>query len=166
MIFWTIVGLGVLFTIIVTVTSSYDFSDYIIIPIGGVIATALVLLCTYLPGCWWADQYSEVEYTSTANLEAMQMGEQTRGTAFLGSGYVNETNSYTYFYENENGNLQSGRIDADEAEIVQSDTETPRIETHHWQMPWWWGPMDMVDTYTVYVPEGSIKPLINLDLPK
>jgi hypothetical protein len=95
------------------------------------------------------------------------MGDNINGHFFLGSGYVSDENVYSFYVKSGNG-YYSDQIYAADAFIVET-TDEPRIEvykdyTKSWVLPKW------IDTasvhYVVYVPPGSIKPLVNMDLPK
>ena len=172
MIFWILLAICVIVALCCAaggVDEAFEWYGAIGLGIGGFVlggaVSAFVAGLVYVPLAYWADNYAHINGSDSVNLKAIKMGSQTTGNFFLGSGVVDGENVYTYYYVNDNGNYQSGRLDADDAEVVESDTETPRIVTHHWKMPWWYGPMDMTETYTIYVPENSIVSNYNLDLP-
>lgn len=174
MIFWILLVFGVVATLVGTfflVDEMFDSTVGRIIGapfvfIGGGFVVGFFLAMVYFPLGFWAGNYAYHDSDTSSDLRAINMGDQTTGRFFLGSGVINGENVYTYFYVNKGGNAQSGRIDADSAEVVESDTEDPRIVTHNWRMPWWYGPFDLGETYTIYVPEGSITSTYNLDLPE
>lgn len=177
MLFWILLAFTIVGTFYVTFAMVWGDELMAETLIGKILCTPMVFIMggfmiafiaalVYVPLAFWADKYAEQNRTDTSQLQAIKMGEGIGGRFFLGSGVINEENVYTYYYKNENGNFQSGRIDADSAEIVEDNDETPRIETHHYKMPWWFGPMDMEEEYTIYVPEGSIKPLVDMELPQ
>ncbi|MCW2785220.1 MAG: hypothetical protein JWP74_1737 [Marmoricola sp.] len=124
---------------------------------------------TFLP----AKKHPDFSRDTTEVLQALQMGESTNGRIFLGSGVINEQNTFTYYRKNPDGSYQSGRILADYAVIVESNTETPRIVTQHWYWSRWIMPNFVNDglalggkSWVIYVPVGSVRPLINTDLPR
>jgi len=166
MIFWLLVGIAAIAVIWFTVLFMMD-EGLIGIFVGflGAVLAGFLIFVTYIPAGFYFDKYSEHDYSSDWDLKALKMGDQTTGNFFLGSGVIEGENVYTFYYVNENGNYQSGRIDADRTEVVESDTETPHIVKHYWKMPWWWGPMDMENTWTVYVPVGSVVSTYEMSLP-
>lgn len=102
----------------------------------------------------------------TVELHVINMGDGINGRFFLGSGRVDESNVYTYYARMDEG-FRSGRIEADDALVIEDSSETPRIEIYRESFSWWISPVGYLDeNYVVYVPEGSIKPMIDMDLPE
>lgn len=176
MIFWillTFVVIGTIYATFCFVTDEYGLDT----TLGKIIATPIaLLLCgatgvflagiVYVPLGFWADQWSHESDTTSQNLQAIQMGTGTEGLFYLGSGYIRDENVYSFYAKDPDGSYHSERIDADNATIIEDDSVEPHVITHHYDMPWWFGPMDLTETYTIYVPTGSVKPMVNLDLPK
>jgi len=100
-------------------------------------------------------------------LEAINMGEEIQGRFFLGSGYVNGEATYTYYYHSDGG-LRVGEVNADEVLVVQTDEGNPRIEQTAERVPFWIDFTRSEQDYqtTIYVPEGSIAPVIDMELPE
>lgn len=99
-------------------------------------------------------------------LSTLQDGSQTTGSFFLGSGYVDGEQVFSY-YEKRGGAFYLDSIDADHAKVVESN-ETPRVE-HTCKKSdniWFsvftgkcWNNWD----YTFYVPKGSVATNYTLD---
>lgn len=103
--------------------------------------------------------------TTTNNLTTLQDGSQTTGTFFLGSGYVDGKQVFSY-YEKRGGAYYLESIDAEHAKVVESSGQ-PRVEhtcdqtTSVWISVFstCWNNYD----YTFYVPKGSVVTNYTLD---
>jgi hypothetical protein len=126
---------------------------------------SLVGAIIYLP---ISDSVTLVQEDHTRDLQAINMGDNLQGHFFLGSGYVNDEQIYS-FYVKSDGGYYPDQVDADKVFIVE-DSGTPRIVEHDFYTPDWLNPWhekhERKTTYTIYVPPGSIKPIVNMDLPK
>jgi len=181
MLFVILAIAGVVITLIVACIGADDLSDttpgfilsaFVGFIIIGFFSSLIVIGLTalaFIP----AERHADTSKDSTEILQAIQMGDGVQGQFFLGSGYISEENVYTYYARNPDGSFQSGRISADSAVVIESATETPRIVTHHYYWSRWIMPHSVNDgldfggeTYTVYVPKGSVKPLVDMSLPK
>lgn len=103
----------------------------------------------------------------TFYLQAINMGDTTSGRFFLGSGYIGESNVYS-FYVKSNGGFYASQVDADNTFIIEEAGE-PRLETYRdcvkeWALPRWFDECN--ERYVIHVPPGSIKPMVNMDLPE
>ena len=145
-------------------TLTYLFGIPMVVLVTGIIMFGVTAL-TFIP----ASTHQVDSKDTSEYLQAIRMDNATGGTFFLGSGVIDEDNVFTYYAKNKNGSFHSGRIYADYADIIESDTERPRIVTHHWYFSRWIIPFGVQDgfdinrySYTVYVPKGSIKPITDL----
>jgi len=106
----------------------------------------------------------------TIQLQAISTDTAVQGSFFLGTGYVDEELVYYYYAENSDGSFYPDSISGSDTTIVET-SEKPRIEVTDVTFPGWIIPdLDgdfnvYTHKYTVFVPEGSIKPMVNMDLP-
>lgn len=102
---------------------------------------------------------------TSKGLSALQDGSQTRGSFFLGSGFVDGQQVFSY-YEKRGGAFYLKTTLARDAKVVESDG-TPRVEhscrqtTNIWISVFTkcWNNWD----YTFYVPKGSVVTNYTLD---
>lgn len=100
---------------------------------------------------------SHWEAVDTQNIVNITDDSNIHGAFFLFAGYVNEDPVFK-FYTEDNGNYRLEWEYADYVTIRQ-DSSQPRIITYTKVADWEWaGVMGFNDyTYTIHVPEGSIK---------
>lgn len=107
-----------------------------------------------------------IEPSGSWDLRAISMGKNVQGQFFLGSGYIEGKAAYTYYYRSGDG-LRVGDVWAEDVLVIEDSTQTPRIEENAEVLPWWIVPGYEWDyNYVIYIPEGSIQPMIDMDLPK
>jgi hypothetical protein len=144
---------------------------FLAIPLGALILAMVgfgTLAISFLP----AHRSIDHSHDSSCELQAIQMGQGVSGRFYLGSGVINDENVFTYYCKTGENHYQSGRVQADYADVIESDTQTPRLIEHRYYWPWWVMPQWLTDgidmggtSWTIYVPKGSIKPMVDMSLP-
>lgn len=144
------------------------FSIIITILVSGLISFILSVIFSICYLKWTDVEYEyKYEYLEIVNLQDNSL---TSGSFFLGSGSINETPYYIYYYKTEDCFYKMGKTNANNAKIKITDG-TPRkvirkkfivaknfIERNFVVIP-------PKESKTVYfeVPPGSIKEIYNLD---
>lgn len=143
------------------------FLGFVLTQLAGLAAAWLcVLVSLFVATCVAKTEWVPVE---TTNISALNDSASTYGRFFLGSGYVNEELQYYFIKETEKGKI-AGSIDADNAYIIESNTETPRIERWEERIAddiWLWFTISKelgVSEYRIYIPENSVTTDFNIDL--
>lgn len=107
----------------------------------------------------------------TYNLVALQDGNSTGGSFFLGTGYIDDKQQFSYYQEN-NGQYRLKSVDAENAIIIQGNGKPRVVKSCSLDAvapiifyPFFQG--DRYDcstkTYEFHVPPGSIKSNYTLD---
>ena len=104
---------------------------------------------------------------TTYNLECLQDNGATKGKFYLGSGQIDGSMKYVFYYE-ENGFYQLHQVDYYKAKIKYSD-ENAKAEKYD-EVPckkafinYFAIDVDFQQYYIIYVPKGTIKQNYNLD---
>lgn len=112
---------------------------------------------------------TEPVVTDTVPIYAMSDTMGVEGSFFLGSGNVDSEMKYIYAQETEKG-ITIKTVDADNAYIKYIDEgEDPyikKIEYHHESgfVEWLFAPAALHHETFIYVPEGTVKNVYNVDL--
>lgn len=112
--------------------------------------------------------------STTDELQAISLSRDTEGSFFLGTGYIDGVLEYYYYAKNDDGSYRLETVMAENATIIESNSETPSVTEIDLVFTDWiypsTGPLSGMRTwdhrYVITVPEGSVKPNINMDLPK
>lgn len=167
----TIVAIVLCVVICVQEGCPFDFSGWAAALVMFFAATALAgtLLCCasrIIAGC-----VAETEWTlsETREIAALNDTASVSGQFFLSSGQVEDEMKYYFVEKTEKGKVVNS-IGAKKAYIIESNTETPRIEK--WGKRWtsdvvfWFtataGPGAC--EYKIYIPENSVTTNFNVDL--
>jgi len=180
MIFYIVVGLVFLGWLVICYKLIWrdSFSDgveKVILPLLFAILAAclagLLGLVLLIPAHIVGDHYKE---SWRVDLQQISMGSKTQGSFFLGSGYVDGVLTYNYYVKNNDGSFYADSVPAYMVSVVESD-ETPHMQryTKNWSdkifptnfLGTGWDLTDYDHWYVIYVPKGSIKQNINMDLP-
>lgn len=99
---------------------------------------------------------------------ALQDGASSAGRFFLGAGHTDDKVKYYYLEETEQGK-HIASVDARNSYIIESNSETPRIETYKYEWKnkgWKW--LALISppgrTIKIYIPENSVTTDFNVDL--
>lgn len=129
---------------------------------------ALIGLFVWLIG-YAAITPTEPVVTDTVPIYAMSDTMGVEGSFFLGSGNIDSEMKYVYAQETEKG-ITIKTVDADNAYIKYIDEgEDPyieKIEYHHESgfVEWLFSPAVLYHETFIYVPEGTVKNVYNVDL--
>lgn len=137
----------------------------LVLPAGtfivGLLSTLIITLVGFV---WWVPM--DYRPTETRDLQAITMNGSVHGSFFLGTGTVDDEQSYIFYYKT-NGGFRTDSVPADNVLIVE-DNSNPRVITITSFFPSWlmYGPFrEWDDSYEIHVPSGSVKPMINMNLP-
>lgn len=134
-------------------------------PISFVASTSMI---GFIIGFIMATPFSEewVKRTEVVKLELLKDNSSMSGNFFLGHGYIEGTMKYTYYVRKNNG-FKLEQIDASSA-LIKYTKDEPRIETTSYTIEEFW--QFGIDIFppkekeiVIFVPEGSIKSVYNLD---
>lgn len=129
--------------------------------IGGILSTLMLILVGFI---WWVP--FDYHPSETRDLQAIKMNDNLRGSFFLGTGSIDGNPSYIFYYKT-GGGYRTDKVQADNVLIIEDNT-TPRIVKITESLPSWlvFGPLkDWDHSYEIHVPSGSVKPMINMNLP-
>lgn len=139
------------------------FQFVIAVLISGLVAVTL-WLCSSV-----AFSFAEFDYnlTKTKEIVALNDSSAISGRFYLGSGRADEKMKYYFVEETEKGK-HIDDVYADNAYIIESNNETPRVEVcapgfkNDW-MYWFAFPM-AENEYRIYIPENSITTEFDINL--
>lgn len=101
--------------------------------------------------------------TKVYTLTALETGNQTSGTFFLGSGRLDGTPVFSYLYQDKNGGYRLDTKRASNSVVYEDDSEKPRLEIDVYTTtpnPWIAPFLPLGETNKgenkFYVPEGSV----------
>lgn len=133
-----------------------------------------MLICVFI--MWIVGNFLPVKKVPADSTKIYAMNDQfgNKGSFFLGCGTLEQGAYYFYYYQTEGG-FKMGKINADNALIVESDTEVPRIQyfknefvnkdNEFWGTPPGNGECNcQIKEVTIYVPKNSVKQNISFDL--
>ena len=141
-----------------------DFDPFVIIPLVG-ISIVSVFIFGELGGTLPS---KEGLVQNIYELVALADTSQMSGKVFLGTGSIDETQYYIYYYR-ESGSIRQGKVPVESTEIFEwSETDKGKLEEVPLKFKSNWEYLitfPSFDTqYRIYVPEGSITNSFNLDL--
>lgn len=160
-----------IFAIVGTIWYSIDFwfdGEAILIGIANGMIGVLVGLFVWLIGCAVITP-TEPVVTDTLPIYAMSDTMGVEGSFFLGCGDVDSEMKYVYAEETDKG-IKIKTLDADNAYIKYiNEGEEPyieKIEYHHKSgfVEWLFTPYILHNETFIYVPEGTVKNVYNVDL--
>lgn len=98
-------------------------------------------------------------------LHELKDGSTTGGSLFLGSGSLHSEQVFTYYKQVGPGRYELDSVPADQTQVIESNTEQPRLEEWPEYGNWWFiaGSGEATTDYIFYVPAGSIGNTYNLD---
>ena len=141
-----------------------DFIDFLLVTIGAILAFLGGALVGLLIGLCLPKYY--VYEKATFELESIQDNSSISGSFFLGSGRVNGTMSYAFYYKNSDNEYKLQTVDANNSAIIYTDSipifeqYTLRMVNNNWSIL---GMYDGQKKYKFKIPQGSIKNNFNLD---
>ena len=101
-------------------------------------------------------------------LQAITTNSGTAGSFFLGTGYIGEVQSYIFYYRDGDG-FRMDSVPADDTLVIEKKNVQPMLyEFELYDRSGLWMPEKYQDkeySWTVVIPEGSIKPMVNMNLP-
>lgn len=118
--------------------------------------------------------YCEVVSTETLTLRTLGDSSSFSSRFFLGSGYINGDQVYSYYYDHREG-YQRDSIRASGVLVIEDDSETPRIEWRNYECNTEWFILkrssrrnlgygtNMFSDTIIYIPEGTLLEGYNLD---
>ena len=170
-----IIAIAVAFVVLVLciracIRDAFDIEDVAIYGFGSLILTGLIflgcLICADVAGDCIQESDQEVKLVNTTNIIALKDSAGNSGSFFLGSGYIDDDLYYYYAAETERG-YKVDKIKASNCYTRYSD-DTPRIEEYkavgfkNWYDYIY--AMPSVSYKVVYIPEGSITNVFEVDL--
>ena len=171
MIFWIITGIWIALIVFVFIYSgstyrgSFDWVDasvslVVTVTLGGLIW--VVLSFPVLGAIAGANAEAVNTGSDRDELAAIATDSSVSGRFFLGSGYINGYQTFSYLTKGEDGWFRLSSAEANASTVYESD-ETPYVEYFYWKdvPPWWVSPFVLFNkhepvTYDFYVPEGSV----------
>lgn len=162
MIFWVLLGLAVIATIIITVGAVYDDGPirlFLGLVVGGLISVGVGgLLFAICVAFFWNGLTPVKTGATERDLVALQTSSTVEGRSyFLGSGYVDGKRVLNYITVDD-GAYRVESSDAVNSWIYESD-EDPIVRVEHYDFvnPWL-APFALggADAYSFYIPEGSV----------
>lgn len=100
------------------------------------------------------------------SLASLQDNQGLEGHFFLGTGYVESTMTFAFYYEMPDGSFRLRVTDADHATIYQDEAKSPyaRVcEVNGANVRQWFALDFRSDVYDIHIPEGSILSNYSLD---
>jgi hypothetical protein len=91
----------------------------------------------------------------------------SEGSFFLGCGSIDSKEYYYYYKKVSENSFKMGKIETEDALVIEDDNETPRIETYmqRWKNEnWYWLGIPAKEKIKVYIPKNSIVSKYKLDL--
>lgn len=133
-----------------------------------------LLFCIFI--MWIVGHCLPIKKVPADSIKIYAMNDQFGGSGrfYLGFGSIQQGGYYYYYYQTEGG-YKMGKINADNALIVESDDEVPRIQYFKnefvnkdnklWGTPPGNGECNCkIEEVTIYVPKNSVKQNISFDL--
>lgn len=151
------------FTIIIAVVvflNAYDFLDgflgaVVTLVVGGLVTLGAVGISNVLP-------VTSTE-TQTTPLKAIGHSSNTQGSFFLGTGYVDEKPSYSY-YEDHDNYSELKTVETRNTRIYEDGKKEVTYNIQHRNHWWWAGDTSNIFRIDFHVPENSIVETTKLDL--
>lgn len=134
------------------------YTGFLIAILGAGILGTMAIIAMFMP--------KHVSAVYQTNLQAISTSSGTTGSFFLGTGSIDSTLYYVYYAKSADGSFRMDKIEADSVSIVESGSQEPALIRTCYSPPEWWMKGCHKNTYRIIVPPGSIKPMINMDLPK
>lgn len=131
---------------------------------GGILGLAIgMTISLFIPAI------SKVE-TKTYNMAAIQDNSSVKGSFFLGSGSINGTMKYVYYYMEDSNSYRMNQVDYDKAKVIYS-SEPPKVIIYHLTEDVntlrskfnTGGLLRETEWYEFYIPKGSIQNNFTLD---
>lgn len=113
----------------------------------------------------WALPCVSKEAKETFEIVSLQDGNSINGSFFLGSGQINNSMAYTFYYKTETGGFKLKQIESEYVEIKYS-TENPIATKYYLVDASWWNnfAIDFYESrWIIEIPEGTIKTNYVLD---
>lgn len=113
------------------------------------------------------DSHSE-QYGSWG-LQQITTGSSTKGAFFLGTGYVEGSQQYMFYYKSDGG-YRMTTVDADDALVLETTDKPHAVQNVHyfsgWFMPKHFLQADNAVSYdwVIYVPKGSVRQVTDMNL--
>ena len=106
------------------------------------------------------DGNKTISYKPTCNIISIKTNDVISGRFLLGSGSINQTEYYFYFYKTINGGYARGKKNVNITEIIEDDTQNPHIEvlttTYESKTGWFKVGDETEENYKIIVPKGTI----------
>jgi hypothetical protein len=95
----------------------------------------------------------------TQQLQSLSTGQSVSGSFWLGSGYVNGSLRYFYFYRDGSGGYRGGSMPASDVEVFTDERERPHIAFYDWHLPVAWRLIALPSQTcfaSIHIPPGSV----------
>lgn len=141
-----------------------DFIDFLLVSIGVTLAFLIGAAVGFAISLCLPKDY--VYEKATFELESIKDNSSISGSFFLGSGNINGTMSYAFYYKNSDNEYRLQTVQSDKAVIIYTDSipvleeYTLRMVKNNWSIL---GMYDGRKEYKFKIPPGSIKNSFNLD---
>jgi hypothetical protein len=153
-----LIGVVVAFTVIGFNKTADGFDYSMTLAMSILFALMVAYVCQNVNG---VETKRVDKYVEIASLER----ENTlSGKFFLGTGQINSSISYYYFYKYDDARWQLGSDYASNSSIIETDEKSPRVEwqTISYKCPWWVNvfefphPVDKDTMVDIIVPKNTI----------
>jgi hypothetical protein len=111
---------------------------------------------------------SELQKVETTTISALKDNAKTKGSFFLGSGYIN-SNQYYFYIEETNKGKKMSKVSVDNAYVKENSTRS-YIERYEYQYTskfaiWMYGKEPWgAEEYIFHVPKGTVTTEFNIDM--
>ncbi len=166
MIFYTLTAIAIIAVLLATTLAVREegiVSGIVTFIVSGVMAAFMwVLVCVIVLGSM-ASAFGTPKESNRYDIQlaALSTGNDLDGRFFLGSGYIDSDQVFSYVYE-ENGAYRLTSVSADQSYVYEQNDKAPYLEVIQYTCdpnPWvspWCILTGTPDQYLFFVPEGSV----------
>lgn len=170
MIFWIVLALIVLGPFVLGLITHLYVSNAELGLTTGVGISVLLVIVSVIGFPIAAAVAPANTYTTVSRpLYALSNGSSVSGRFFLGSGYVDQSLTYTYIMQDKDGGYELQTLDASGVEVYQGNYQPKYVQKFGTVKAGLWFPWDIVDTNetdSFRVPTGTVDSSYNVDVNK